>query len=269
MMEKTLVLKFGGAALKDVAQFDNVAAIIEEMTKSYQRVCIVVSAMEGVTDFLENLASKVHDNPPKREKDMLLSAGERISMALLAMTLQKRGIEAVSFTGSQAGIITTSEHTNAKIIDVKPFRLEAVFREGKIPIIAGFQGVSMDKEITTLGRGGSDTTAAALAIALGAERAVFYKDVEGVCTKDPKQFPEAEVVETLTYREALRVIGEGKNAVLHPRCVELAMKNQLILQVRSFDMKLKDKMGSIVFSVQTNRSCKSKIYEEAVKEEKL
>ncbi len=263
-MEKTLVLKFGGASLKDVAQFDNVAAIIEKETKSYDRICVVVSAMEGVTDFLENLASKVHDNPPKREKDMLLSVGERISMALLAMTLQKRGIEAVSFTGSQAGIITTAEHSNARIIDVKPFRLEAVFKEGKIPIIAGFQGVSIDKEITTLGRGGSDTTAAALAIALGADRAVFYKDVEGVCSKDPKKHPDAEVVEHLSYEEALEVIGQGKAAVLHPRCVQLAMKNELILQVRSFDRKLKDKKGSIVFSVQADRLGTTKIYEEAV-----
>ncbi len=260
-MYKTLVLKFGGASLKDINHFENVAQIIESVSKNYDRVCVVVSAMEGMTDYLDFLANQVDTDCSKREKDMLLSVGERMSMALLAMILLKRGISAVSLTGSQVGIITTTEHSNAKIIDVKKEKLESLFKEGKIPIIAGFQGVSVDKEITTLGRGGSDTTAVAIAIAIDAEKVVFYKDVEGIYSENPKANANAKVLTVLTHEEALDVVGEGKSAVLHPRCVEMASKNGLTLQVRSFDVKLKDKIGSMIISAQVDSKCNERVFE--------
>lgn len=265
-MKKTLVLKFGGASLSDVAQFENVAEIIERESKKFDRICVVVSAMEGVTDYLGGLADLVDGDPSKREKDMLLSVGERVSMALLAMTLQKRGVDAVSLTGSQAGIITTTEHLNARIIDIKPSRLESVFKDGKIPVIAGFQGVSLQKEVTTLGRGGSDTTAVALAVALGAEKVVFYKDVDAVYSKDPKKYKDATPFKTLNYDEAIKVVGTGGSAVLHPRCILLAKKNGLILRVRSFKGKLKEEEGSIVFSVGVTRNLQELYYEESLSE---
>lgn len=261
-MYKTLVLKFGGASLKDLAHFENVASIIEAESKCYDRICVVVSAIAGVTDYLGSLADLVHSGPSGREKDMLLSVGERVSMSLLAMVLEKKGVPAVSFTGSQAGVITTEEHTNAKIIDVRPKRLITVFENNKIPIIAGFQGVSQTGEITTLGRGGSDTTAVAIAVALGAEKVVFFKDVDGVCSKDPKKFDDASLYERLTYDEALKVIGEGSGAILHPRSVLLAKKNNLVMHVRSFEKKCTEKFGSMVFSEETTTGRAKKLYEQ-------
>lgn len=231
---KTVVLKFGGAALKDLESFDNVASLICTQAQKYERVCVVVSAMKGMTDYLVSLADSVYMGAPKREKDMLVSVGERMSMALLAMKLAEKGIEAVSLTGSQAGIITTSEHEEAKVIDVRPHRLEKLFGQAKLPVIAGFQGMSVDCEITTLGRGGSDTSAVALAVALGAEKVIFYKDVPGIYERDPKSCDKAQFFKEISYQKALEVIGEGGSAVLHPRCVELASKNNLTLQVRSF-----------------------------------
>jgi len=260
-MGKKLVLKFGGASLKDISHFENVAQIIESVSKNYDHICIVVSAMEGMTDYLDFLVNQVDIDASKREKDMLLSVGERMSMALLAMILLKRGLSAVSLTGSQVGIITTTEHTNAKIIDVKVEKLESLFKEGKIPVIAGFQGISVDKEITTLGRGGSDTTAVAIAIAIGAEKVVFYKDVEGVYSNDPKTDSNATVLTVLSHKEALSVVGEGKSAVLHPRCVQMAYNNGLTLQVRSFDVKLKDKIGSIIISSKADSKSKERVFE--------
>jgi aspartate kinase len=261
-MDKTLVLKFGGASLKDIAHFENVASIIESESKLYKRVCVVVSAIAGMTDYLGSLADLVHSHPSGREKDMLLSVGERVSMSLLAMILQKKGIEAVSLTGSQAGIITTAEHSNAKIIDVRPKRLTAVFDSNKIPIIAGFQGVSLAGEITTLGRGGSDTTAVAIAVALGAVKVMFFKDVDGVCSKDPKKFDDVSLFDRLTYEEALKVIGEGAGAILHPRSVRLARRNNLVMHVLSFEKKCKEKSGSMVFSGEEGVGALKKCYEE-------
>ncbi|MCH9620863.1 MAG: Aspartokinase [Chlamydiia bacterium] len=263
-MARTLILKFGGASLRDLSHFENVASIILQESKNYDRVCVVVSAMEGMTDYLVSLADSVHMDPPKREKDMLLSVGERVSMSLLAMKLSEKGIDAVSLTGSQAGIITSNEHNEAKILEIRPKRLLSLYEDKKVPIIAGFQGMSLDKEVTTLGRGGSDTTAVALGIALDAERIVFYKDVEGVYSKDPKKYSDAKIEESLSYKRALAVIGTGMSAVLHPRCVRLAEKNGMILNVRSFDQKLKDKVGSVVFCVEGQKRDSGKIYEEAL-----
>jgi aspartate kinase len=164
---------------------------------------------------------------------MLLSVGERISMTLLAMCLAKKGREAISFTGSQSGIITCNQHSEAKIIDVTPFRLIKSLEQNKIVIVAGFQGVSRLKEITTLGRGGSDTTAVALSVALGAEKVEFYKDVPGLFSEDPKKNPDASLFSHLNYDEALDIVSKGAK-ILHKRCLELAKANQIPLHVLSF-----------------------------------
>lgn len=231
---KTLILKFGGAALKDPEHFQRAADIVISKRKEYEKVVVVVSAMGKMTDDLLALAQKFSSNPPKREQDMLISVGERISMALLAMVFADRGYDALSFTGSQAGIITSHEHTDAKIVDVKPKRILAPLEQGKIVIVAGFQGVSTEGEITTLGRGGSDTTAVALGISLGAERVEFYKDVGGVFTSDPKHDKSAVKISNLNYAEALELIEKAERKLLHPRAIKLAERNGIILYVRSF-----------------------------------
>lgn len=224
---KTLVMKFGGAALETPEHFGNVADIIGEKEG---RIVVVVSAMGDVTDELTALAYQVAKNPAKREMDMLLSVGERVSMALLAMALEERKIPAISLTGSQSGIITCNHHNDAFIEDVRPIRVEKHLDEGKVVIIGGFQGVSHEKEITTLGRGGSDTSAVALAAALGAENVEFYKDVEGIYTKDPKKDPQATLLSELSFEEALTF----PEFVLHKRAILLASKNGMPLHVKSF-----------------------------------
>ncbi len=230
-----LVLKFGGASLASAESFAHVAKIISSRRKSGFRVVTVVSAMAGVTDQLIDLARKVSEIPPPRELDMLVSAGERVSMSLLAMALAKLGKPAASFTGSQSGIITTSDHHNAKILEVRAYRLLPYLERNDIVIVAGFQGVSREKEVTTLGRGGSDTTAVALAAALGAKGVEFYKDVAGVHARDPKQTGlKSAPFESLTYEEALDVISKEGKAVIHPRALELAAKQSVPLCVRSF-----------------------------------
>lgn len=226
-------MKFGGAAVATPERFAAIADLIVAKQREFNRIAVVVSAMGNTTNELLALAKKVHPNPPHREQDMLVSVGERISISLLAMALDLKGKEAISFTGSQSGIITSPEHSDARIIDVKPARLLTCLEEGKIVIVAGFQGVSQKREITTLGRGGSDTTAVALGIALQAEQVEFYKDVPGVFDQDPKLYPDARLFETMSYEEALHVVRGGAK-VLHHRCVELAAKNGMPLQVLSF-----------------------------------
>ena len=221
------ILKFGGAAFADSKDFLHIAGII---TSWNEPLVVVVSAMYGMTDHLLAMAREIHSNPPKRELDMFVSVGERMSMSLLAMALEGRG---VSLTGSQSGIITTTDHADAQIIDVRPARLKKILDMGQIPIIAGFQGVSEEKEITTLGRGGSDTTAVALGIALNATCVTFYKDVGAIYTADPKREPSAQVIPQLTHNKALE-ISSSKCGVLHPRCIALAEKNGLPLEIRSF-----------------------------------
>lgn len=229
----TLVMKFGGAAVAAPELFPRIADIILANVKQNTRTVVVVSAMGGMTDQLIALAGKVNPQPPRREYDMLLSVGERISIALLAMALAAKKQEAVSFTGSQSGIVTTEEHAEARIIDVRPQRLLAPMEEGKVVIVAGFQGVSLKKEITTLGRGGSDTTAVALGVALKAEKVVFYKDVEGIYDYDPKHHATAKLLKHLSYDQAQKIVGQGAK-VLHHRSVALAAQNGLPLQVVSF-----------------------------------
>lgn len=240
---ETLVLKFGGAALRDLGQFQKVADIITLKKNSYDRLVVVVSAMGKMTDELLGLARQIMPDPPKREQDMLISVGERISMTLLAMVLSQRGYQAISLTGSQAGIITCGRHSDARVLDVKPRRILPHLDGGKIVIVAGFQGVSSDGEITTLGRGGSDTTAVALAIALKATRVEFYKDVKGIYTADPKKDHTAEYLPELTYIEALEITNKSERKVLHPRAIRLALKNNIPLLVSSFE---EEGLGSLI-----------------------
>lgn len=243
---KTLILKFGGAALKDDDHLKKAADIVLTRQKEYQKVVVVVSAMGNMTDELLALVKKFSSNPPKREQDMLVSVGERISMALLATVFADAGHEALSLTGSQAGIITTNEHSDAKIIDVRPRRILTSLEQGKIVIVAGFQGVSVEGEITTLGRGGSDTTAVALGVGLKADMVEFYKDVGGVYTSDPKKDVSASKIAKLQYVEALEIIERAERKLLHPRAVRLAEKNGLCLYVRSFE---NEEEGSLIGSV--------------------
>ena len=230
--KETIVLKFGGAAVASVENFSKIAKII--LNKSLQfRVAVVVSAMGDTTDQLLGLAREVHPNPPLREQDMLVSVGERISVALLAMALDLLGQEAISLTGSQSGIITSSTHAMARILEVRPQRILKGLEVGKIVIVAGFQGVSREGEITTLGRGGSDTTAVALGVALGASKVEFYKDVAGIYSEDPKKSSDAALYSELSFENALEIMARGAK-VLDPRSVSLASKNSLPLHVLSF-----------------------------------
>src|SRR2546426_5438434 len=184
-----VVQKYGGSSVADVPKLERVADRIARTAREGKRVCVVVSAMGRTTDQLLALAREITDSPPRRELDMLLSTGERISMALLAMAIQKRGLEAISFTGSQSGIMTNDRHSGARIIEVRPVRLEDELARDKVVIVAGFQGMSYRREITTLGRGGSDTTAVALAAGLGAGDLGVCRGVDGGYSADPRGGP--------------------------------------------------------------------------------
>ena len=228
-----VVQKYGGSSVADATSIKRVAQRIVATKKAGHDVVVVVSAMGDTTDDLMELANHVSPLPPGRELDMLLTAGERISMALLAMAIGNLGQDARSFTGSQAGVITDSEHGRAKIIDVTPGRIEAALAEGSIAIVAGFQGVSQtSKDITTLGRGGSDTTAVALATALKAEVCEIYSDVDGIFTADPRIVPTARQIPRISYEEMLEMAANGAK-ILHLRCVEYARRNNMPIHVRS------------------------------------
>jgi aspartate kinase len=228
-----VVQKYGGSSVSDAERIKRVAERIVATRKAGHDVCVVVSAMGDTTDELLDLAQQVSPLPPGRELDMLLTAGERISMALLAMAIQNLGASARSFTGSQAGVITDSVHGKARIIDVTPGRITEALEKGHIAIVAGFQGVSQDtKDITTLGRGGSDTTAVALAAALHAEVCEIYTDVDGVYSADPRIVPSARQLPTVSYEEMLELAACGAK-ILHLRCVEYARRYNVPLVVRS------------------------------------
>src|SRR5438270_5821964 len=210
-----VVQKYGGSSVADAEKIKRVAQRIVDARRGGHDVVVVVSAMGDTTDELLDLAQQVSPLPPPRELDMLLTSGERISMALLAMAIANLGLRARSFTGSQAGVITDSAHGRARIIDVTPGRIAGALDDGAIPIVAGFQGVSQDsKDITTLGRGGSDTTAVALAAALKADVCEIYTDVDGVFTADPRIVPDARRLDTVTYEEMLELAASGAK-VLH------------------------------------------------------
>jgi len=228
-----IVQKYGGSSVADAEGMKRVAARIVASKRDGNQVVVVVSAMGDTTDELIDLANQVTPIPNGRELDMLLTAGERISMALLAMAIASLGHEARSFTGSQAGVITDSSHGRARIIDVTPGRIQEALNEGAIAIVAGFQGISQDtKDITTLGRGGSDTTAVALAAALDADVCEIYTDVDGVFSADPRVVPSAKKLKSVTYDEMLELAASGAK-VLHLRCVEYARRYDLPIHVRS------------------------------------
>ena len=228
-----VVQKYGGSSVADADGIKRVAQRIVATHKAGDRVVVVVSAMGDSTDELMDLANQVSPLPPGRELDMLLTAGERISMALLAMAIANLGLEALSFTGSQAGVITDSVHGRARIIDVTPGRIATALDSGAIPIVAGFQGVSQTgKDITTLGRGGSDTTAVALAAALRADVCEIYTDVDGVFTADPRIVRAARKIPRLSYEEMLEMAACGTK-VLMLRCVEYARRYDVPIHVRS------------------------------------
>jgi len=228
-----IVQKFGGSSVADAEGMKRVAQRIVATKRAGHDVVVVVSAMGDTTDELIELANQVSPMPSGRELDMLLTAGERISMALLAMAISNLGHEARSFTGSQAGIITDSAHGRARVIDVSPGRIQEALDQGAIAIVAGFQGVSQDtKDITTLGRGGSDTTAVALAAALDADVCEIYTDVDGVFSADPRIVSAARQLKSVTYEEMLELAASGAK-VLHLRCVEYARRFDLPIHVRS------------------------------------
>jgi len=228
-----VVQKYGGSSVADADGIKRVAQRIVATRKAGHSVVVVVSAMGDTTDELQDLAAQVSPLPPGRELDMLLTAGERISMALLAMAIANLGLEGRSFTGSQAGVITDSAHGKARIIDVTPGRISSALTEGAIPIVAGFQGVSQNgKDITTLGRGGSDTTAVALAAALEADVCEIYTDVDGVFTADPRIVRTARRIPWISYEEMLEMAACGAK-ILQLRCVEYARRYAMPIHVRS------------------------------------
>jgi aspartate kinase len=238
-----VVQKYGGSSVADAEGIKRVAKRIVASRQAGNQVVVVVSAMGDTTDELIDLANQVTPAPPGRELDMLLTSGERISMALLAMAIATLGMEARSFTGSQAGVITDEVHGTARIIDVTPGRISSALSDGAIPIVAGFQGVSQTtKDITTLGRGGSDTTAVALAAALNADVCEIYTDVDGVFTADPRVVAGASRIARISYEEMLEMAACGAKVLL-PRCVEYARRYGMPIHVRS---SFSDKIGTWV-----------------------
>jgi aspartate kinase len=228
-----VVHKYGGSSVADADCIKRVAQRIVATKKAGNDVVVVISAMGDTTDELMDLAQQVSPLPPPRELDMLLTSGERISAALLAMAIANLGYEARSFTGSQAGVITTAAHGNARIIDITPGRIESALSEGHVAIVAGFQGVAQDtKDITTMGRGASDTTAVALAAALEADYCEIYTDVDGIFTADPRIVPAAKHIPKISYEEMLEMAACGAK-VLHLRCVEYARRYNVPVHVRS------------------------------------
>lgn len=238
-----VVQKYGGSSVADADRIRRVAERIVATKKQGNDVVVVVSAMGDTTDDLMDLAQQVCPAPPPRELDMLLTAGERISNALVAMAIESLGAQARSFTGSQAGVITTGTHGNAKIIEVTPGRLRTALDEGRIVLVAGFQGVSQDtRDVTTLGRGGSDTTAVALAAALDADVCEIYTDVDGIFSADPRIVHNARRLDAVTFEEMLEMAACGAK-VLMLRCVEYARRYNIPVHVRS---SYSDKPGTVV-----------------------
>lgn len=231
-MKEIVVQKFGGTSVADTEKISKVADAVIKEKDTGNDVVVVVSAMGHTTDYLMKMAREISPNPSAREMDMLLSTGEGVSIALLAMAIQEKGYDAISMNAMQIGIITENVHQKARIIDIKTDRLKENLEEGKIIVVAGFQGITEDGDITTLGRGGSDTSAVALAAALKASRCDIYTDVEGVYTTDPRIVPNASKLKTISYEEMLELARVGAN-VLHPRAVETAKQFDVPLRVRS------------------------------------
>lgn len=230
-MSRIVVQKFGGSSVADAEKIRKVAARVKARRDEGWQLVVVVSAMGDTTDDLLKLAKQISVDPPRRELDMLLTCGERISMALLSMALHEQGVAAISFTGSQSGIITDDTHSQARIVEVKPARIEEELGKNKVVIVAGYQGVSKSREVTTLGRGGSDTTAVALAAALGADCEI-YSDVDGVFSADPRVVPSAKKLETLSFEEMQELASAGAK-VLNAQAVEFAREKGIVIHARS------------------------------------
>lgn len=261
-----VVQKYGGSSVADADSVRRVAKRITGTVAAGNDVVVVVSAMGDTTDDLVELASEVSPKPPAREMDMLLTAGERISMALLAMAIADRGYQAKSYTGSQAGLITDAEHGRAKIVDVTPRRVQEAIEGGFIPIVAGFQGVSREtKDVTTLGRGGSDTTAVAVAAALGADVCEIYTDVDGVFSADPRLVRRARLLPALSYEETLELAAHGAK-VLHIRSVEYARRCGIPLRVRS---SFSDNPGTLVTTAEHRDSILAALGERVAMEQAI
>ena len=227
-----IVQKFGGTSVADAQRIHGAAKRAIAAKEKGNQICVVVSAMGDTTDELLALAKAISPNPDRRELDMLLSAGERISMALLSMAIRELGGNAISFTGSQSGIITNDRHVDARIIEVRPFRVQDELARGKIVVVAGYQGVSYRKEITTLGRGGSDTTAVAMAAALGADWCEICSDVDGIYTTDPRVVPQAKRIPILSYEETQELAESGAK-ILNAQAVEFAKERGIAIYARS------------------------------------
>jgi aspartate kinase len=227
-----IVQKYGGTSVADIARIQNVAKRVVETKRSGYDVVVIVSALGHTTDKLIDLALEITTNPPDRELDMLISTGEQVSSALLAMAIDRLGVEAISFTGAQVGIITDNSFTKARIIDINARRIGEELKKGKIVIVAGFQGVNIKQDITTLGRGGSNLTAVALAKVIGAEMCEMYTDVEGVFTADPRIVKNARKINKLSYEEMFELASLGAQ-ILQPRSIEFAMKFGVPIHVRS------------------------------------
>lgn len=241
-----IVQKFGGTSVADPQKIHNVAKAALKEQRNGNQVVVVVSAMGHTTDYLVSLAKEVTPNPSPREMDMLLSTGEQVSIALLSMAIQAEGGKAISMNASQVGIITESIHGMARILDVKTEKITKNLDKGKIVVVAGFQGITPDFEITTLGRGGSDTSAVAIAAALKADRCDIYTDVDGVYTADPRIVPLVQKLEQISYEEMLELARVGAN-VLHPRSVETAKQCNVLMRVRSsFNL---DNVGTLILGV--------------------
>jgi aspartate kinase len=229
-----VVKKFGGTLLEDTRKIDRVARVVAQAKETGEEIVCVVSAMGDTTNRLFSLAREISSNPPIRELDMLLTAGERISISLLSMAINSLGYEAISFTGSQSGIITDDRHTRAKILRMTPYRIREELARGRVVVVAGFQGVSEGKEITTLGRGGSDITAVALSKSLDCSECQLYKEVGGIYSVDPKLVARAKKMETISYGEMLELAALGAD-VVHPRAIEIAERDGIRLHIRSLN----------------------------------
>ncbi|UCH64871.1 MAG: aspartate kinase [Ignavibacterium sp.] len=227
-----IVQKYGGSSVADVEKLKKISEMIAVAKKNEDNVVVVVSAMGKTTNSLIDMAKKLSTNPPRREMDMLLSTGERTTMALLCIALSDLGVEAISLTGSQAGIITNDRHNDARVIEVRPVRVQDELAKGKVVVIGGFQGVSYKRDITTLGRGGSDTSAVALAAALNAERCEIYSDVDGVYTTDPNIVKDAKHLSEISYQQ-LQEMSEAGAKVLNAQAVQFAKEAKIALYARS------------------------------------
>ncbi len=242
MHKGLIVQKFGGSSVSNVERIQNVARRVVSYRKKGYDLVVVVSALGDTTDELIELANKINPDPSEREMDMLLSTGEQISVALLAMAIQKKGFEAISFTGAQVGIITDTSHTRARIIKINTDKIKEELKRGKIVIVAGFQGVTLNQDITTLGRGGSDLTAVALAKELSARECEIYTDVEGIYTTDPRIEPKAKKIKAITYDEMLEMASLGAQ-VMQARSIEVAKKFNVDIHVRS---SFNDQVGTMI-----------------------